>query len=221
MSVELAKTWVERMFCSAGARREASQLLNKAAAEGSQATLVAGSDVMANDKACMARWTGSELVVVELSARQQANMALTPTTMFMGLEPRPLVWELPPEPLVTLHDAQFDPGEPHDCRQPLSGICRFTFDASKRMPADSCALQAQYVHPHLPQTTSYSNPKRTFDSLEAELRFSFRPLFSAPRPVILHGTLFIYFQLFTARDWRTNAGAKCVSNVTVAAVELA
>ncbi len=221
MSIEIAKAWSNRSLCSAGARRDVAQFLDQAAAVGGQATLLVTSEVMTGDKGCLARWTGDELVVVELSASQELSLGLPPRSVSKLLEPRPLRTHLPPERLVTLGDVRIDGEAPYDGRQPLTGICSVTFEAGASQAAGDCALQVQYVHGGLHrQITGYWYPSAPLQSWQRELRFTFSPLISSRNPLALRGTLFLFFQLFSARDWRTQAGCKSVSNVAVAAVNM-
>lgn len=52
------------------------------------------------------------------------------------------------------------------------------------------------------------------------LQFQFSPLLSNQNPHICHGTLVVFFQLFTADDWSKPAGCRRISNVADTIIRL-
>jgi hypothetical protein len=221
MPSDLAKVWASRMLRSPGARRDIEQLFDEAAAIGAQATLIAAPELMTNGKGCMVRWTGNDLVVVELSAAQQRSLGVVPAGLWKTYEPRPMKTSFSSVQLVTVGDVRIDNAERHDGFQPLTGTCTCSFDGAQTEALRSFALEAQYVRP------DFARPIATLQFFDAplipphgELRFSYPPMFSPKNPVVVHGAVVLFLQLVTANDWRTQLGCQCISNSVAATINL-
>lgn len=221
MPTDIAKVWANRMLTSPGAIRDVEQLIDEAVAFDAQATLIVAPELMTNGKGCLVRWTGNELVVVELTAEQQRSLGVLPAGLSKILEPRPVNSLFPPVQSVTLADMQIDNAERHDGHQRLTGTCTCSFDDAQTYPLTSCALQVQYVRPDLAcQLTSYQHFNAPLIPPRCELRFSFSPIFSKFNPVVVHKTVVLFLQLLIAQDWRSLSGCRCVSNAAAATINL-
>jgi len=95
MSFELAEAWVKRTFPSGKVRHHVLKSFSEAQAEGAAETIVAAPELTKNRKCYVARWTGQELVILELTALQQERFELGPGVLFHQREPCSVREELP------------------------------------------------------------------------------------------------------------------------------
>ncbi|HEV7224278.1 MAG TPA: hypothetical protein VGN42_16335 [Pirellulales bacterium] len=209
------------MVANPGARRDLLKFFEAASFEGQQPTMLVGPELMKNGKGCLARWTGDELVIIELSAGQRASLGLGPNHLIHQVEPRPI----DPSPhmrAMTLDTPLVDAADSHDGYQRLTGACCYEFDAPDALPIGDCVLQVQYFRPDLaPRRIGYWHPPgNSLLPPHGEMRFYFSPLFSKDLPATVHGTLIVFLQLLTVADLHTMRGAKAASNVAAAVVNL-
>lgn len=226
MSIELAVAWAVRTLRFPQAVQDAVGMFEQAARDGHQATLLVSDQLTKDRKGWLARWTGSEVVVVELPPRHQAGLGLLPSAMCRHVEGRA---DLSPRPLIqrlTLSDVVIDDAELVQADRPLIGKCGISFDGASYETLDGCALRVEYFQPEVPrQITGYWHLNGPIGSGRAEHRFSLPPLItqksdSGKQPPVVSGSLVLFLQMVTADDWRNLAGLRPVSNTTAALVEL-
>jgi hypothetical protein len=217
MSLKLAQSWVVAAFRGLQSALDAMNLFEKADADGVDATLIAAPELMNNGKCCLAHWTGQELVVLELSPRQQQAFGIEPGTMVQELAPEPR--ELPPIRHVNLTDVRIDDRLEHDGRRPLTGVFTYEMNDPASGPAFRCALRMKYFHPRMMcRDTGYSHgnlaPPR------GELPFSFDPLASPHNPDPSQGPLVVFYQLVSAQNWTMLTTFQRISNVVGRVIEV-
>ena len=219
MSLKLVQTWVNAAFRGPLIAQHAMKLFDKAADDGVDATLIAAPELMNNGKCCLAHWTRHELVVLELTSRQQRAFGIKKGEMIHELalvqEPR----ELPPISRVNLLDVRIDHRLQHNACKPLTGA--FTFETIDRVsgPAFRYALRVKYFHPRTKcRITGYSHghlaPPR------GELPFSFDPLASVGKHEPAKGPFVLFFQLVSAQNWTTMTKCQRISNVAARMIEV-
>jgi hypothetical protein len=221
MSLSLGQTWVRKVIGPRRAREDALRLIEQAAAEKADATLIVGPGLSSNSKCYLARWDGWELAVLELGRVQQEDWNVDPHGLYQELHPAEMPLQEPvAEPLVSLAEARI--GAPtYDGWTPLSGTCRFAMDQSQLSGIRSGAVRVQYFRPDLPRpVTAMWYADTILVAPGGELRFRFPPLFSDKNPHHLRGALVVFLQLFTAENWATKSGCRKISNVTFTLVTL-
>ncbi len=221
MSIELAKAWVERTLSHQQPRRNVCRLLDQASAEGKQTTVLIDRGLTVNGKGWLLRWTGSEVAVLELTQRQQASLGVGSGTIVQHLQADAQRIELPPERRLTLSNAQPELAGDYDPRTPLTGKIMIACEDSVRRPIERCALQVEYFRPDLSvQVTGYWHIDLPILADRRELRFSFPPLTSEKKLLDVSGTVFLFLRMFTADEWTHLRGLQCISNITIAAVDV-
>lgn len=222
MSLSLAKTWVNTTVLQPAARTAALRLLDSAASQGVEGTLIVGPRLSTSGKCFLARWDGRELVVRELTSAQQRDWSVEPLGLFEQLEPPALPkYTFSSEPLVSLTVAHAENQGAHDGWKPLSGTCIAELETVPHQVIRNCALRAEYFRPDLPrQVTSMWYSNHDLNSARVTLHFQFSPLFSKNNPQTFRGTLVVLLQLFTADDWSKNAGCRRISNVADTVITL-
>jgi hypothetical protein len=194
------------------------KLFETAAADGVETTLIAAPELMNSGKCSLAHWTGHELIVLELSPRQQRAFEIEPCTMVQELEPQEQPRELPPVRHVDLSDVRIADCRKHDVRQPLTGVFTYQMKGPPRGPALRCALRVKYFHPHRRRrVTGYSHGK--VSPPRGELAFSFDPLVSTHNPDPWRGPLVLFFQLVAAQSWTVLTTSQRISNVLARVIE--
>jgi hypothetical protein len=222
MSLSLATTWVNATIRQPAPRADALRLLERAATEGVEGTLIVGPHLTISGKCFLARWDGRELVVRELTRAQQQDWSIKPQGLFQELR-QPALPQAPytTEPLVSLTIAQIENAGAHDGWTPLSGICVAEYAAAPYQVIRNCALRAEYFRPDLRRPiTSMWYSDRDLNATQSPLHFRLSPLFSKRNPQTCRGTLVVFFQLFAADDWSANAGCRRISNVVDSVVTL-
>lgn len=221
MSLSLAKTWVNATVGQSAARADSLRLLNDAAAEGLEATLIVGPRLTTNGKCFLGRWDGRELVVRELSAAQQQDWSIDPKGLFRQLEPVAVPHAtFSTERLISLAVSHVEEAEGHDGWTPLSGVC-VADHTSLHGVIRNCALRAEYFRPDLQrQVTQMWYADRELPFGQTMIHFHFPPLFSSKNLHTCRGTLVVYFQFFTAEDWTGLVGCRRISNVADAVITL-
>lgn len=226
MSIELVVAWAVRTLRFPQAVQDAVGMFEQAARDGHQATLLVSDQLTKDRKGWLARWTGNEVVVVELPPHHQAGLGLLPGVMCRHVEGRA---DLSPRPLIqrlTLSDVAVDDAKGVQADRPLVGSCSISFDGPPYEALDRCALRAEYFQPDLSgQVTGYWHLNGPIRSGRAEHRFSLPPLLtriteSRNQPPVVSGSLVLFLQMVTADDWRNLAGLRPVSNTTAALVEI-
>lgn len=221
MSLSLAKTWVSATVGQPAAQADALRLLDQAADEGVEATLIVGPRLTANGKCYLGRWDGRELVVLELTRGALREWNFNPQSLFQELHtPGTAMHNLTAEPLVGLADVQFDTSD-YDGWTPLSGKIGFEIDGPPHRAIENAALQAKYFRPDLRcAVTAMWYASVPVLSRGGELQFQFPPLFSDKNPSHVRGPLVVFVQMFTAENWVRRSGCRKVSNVTAAIITL-
>lgn len=221
MSLSLAKTWVNATVGQPTARADALRLLDQAAAEGVEATLIVGPRLTTNGKCFLGRWDGRELVVRELNGDQQQDWSIDPKGLFRQLEPVALPQAtFSTEPLVSLTVSQVEGADGHDGWTPLLGTCVAEHAAGHSVIRNG-ALRAEYFRPDLRrQVTQMWYADRDLHAVRTTLQFRFPPLFSHKNPHTCHGTLVVFLQLFTADQWSKPVGCRRISNVADTVITL-
>lgn len=226
MSIELAVAWAVRTLRFPQAVQDAVEMFEQAARDGHQATLLVSDQLAKDRKGWLARWTGSEVVVVELPPRHQAGLGLQPGAMCRHAERRA---DLSPRPLIqrlTLSDVVIDDAELVQADRPLIGSCGISFDGVPYEALDGCALRVEYFQPEVPrQITGYWHLNGPIRSGRAEYRFSLPALVTqnpsaGKQPPVVSGSLVLFLQMVSADDWRNLAGLRPLSNTTAALVEI-
>lgn len=221
MSLSLAKTWVNATLRQPAALADTLRLLDQAAAEGVEATLIVGPGLTTNGKCFLGRWDGRELVVRELNGVQQKEWSIEPKGLFRQLEPEALPQAtFSTEPLVSLTVSNVEQADGHDGWTPLSGTC-IAEHAEPHSVIRNAALRAEYFRPDLQrQVTQMWYADRDLPSGQSKLHFRFAPLFSSKNPQTCRGTLVVLFQLFTADQWAKPVDCRRISNVADAVITL-
>lgn len=191
------------------------RLLEQAAAQGVEGTLIVGPLLSTTCKCYLARWDGRELVVRQLTEMQQQDWSIDPKGLLKQLE-QP-TWpgiEIPTEYLVSLTVDHVNLDSGYDGATPLSGTCIVEFEGAAFHVISRCALRIAYFHPNLPrQVTAMWYADQNISTTRADLHFQFSPLFSPNNPQSFRGALVIYLQLFTADNWKERSGCRRISNV--------
>jgi len=226
MSIELAVAWAARTLRFPRAAEDAAGMFELAAREGNRATLLVSDQLTKDRKGWLARWTGNEVVVVELPPHHQAGLGLRPRVMCRHLEGRA---ELALHPLSrrwTLSDVVIDDVQRVQFDRPILGSCRISGDGARHETLDACALRVEYFQPELQgQVTGYWHVDGPLSPDCREYRFSLPPLDSQQpdsrkRLPVVKGSLVLFLQLVTADDWRNLAGLRAISNTTAVVVEM-
>lgn len=224
MSLEVAKTWANRVLRPPAAADDAVGMFEQAVELGVQATLLAAAELTANGKPCLARWTGTELVVLYLNAPQAENFRIRPGTLLRTIEAHTSGVETVGDPLLALCDVRLDGPDPHDGVQPLKGRYRLTSDDSNAsyILSESAALRSHFFHPDMRGgITCYSYIEASLLPPDCELTFSFDPLFRPQAPPPPRGTWVLFLQLVRPHVWgRPNEGCTAASNVAAAIVDI-
>ena len=221
MSLSLAKSWVNATVGVPAARDDALRFLDQAAAEGCEATLIAGPKLVKNGKCFLGRWDGRELVVRELSKTQQQDWSIGHRSLFRQLERVGLPHaKFSSEPLVSLTVSHVERADEHDGWTPLLGTCVVENTAAHSV-IRNVALRAEYFRPDLDrQVTHMWYAEADLHSDRTTLQFQFSPLLCDNNPHICHGTLVVYVQLFTADDWSKPIDCRRISNVADTIIRL-
>lgn len=220
MSLDTAITWARYALRSPAAQQDVVRLFERAAADGVEATVIAAPELTVRTKGYLARWTGTELMVLEISAGQQQSLGVRPSALFQQLEPKISIPEIPAKPWVTVSDITLKSGDVQDCYLPLAGSCKYAVDDGEDRLLCQCAFRANYFRPDLPRTiTAFSFVDAAPLSRQAELGFRFIPITSSAQPVRIRGTVVVFIQLCTASDWARQRDCQRISNVTATAVE--
>ncbi len=221
MSLEAAISWINQTVGNTAAKREAVSLLEQANATSRHATLIVAPELTRNRRSYLARWAGSEFVIVELTAEQQAGLGVVPKGLLRELHYPTKDCELRNANRLTLNDVKVESGERHDRRQPLTGTCRYEFDSNRMPPIARTALRVQYFHPQLARTlTGYSHSDRTLSPPGGEFHFSFAPLAVEAICDVGDGWIVLFLQLLTASNWGNMTGVQPMSNITAKLIEL-
>jgi hypothetical protein len=219
MSLKLAQTWIVAAFRDLHSALDAMKLFDNAATEGVDATLIVAPELTNNGKCSLAHWTGQELVVLELSPRQQRAFGIEPGTMVQDLallqEPR----ELPPIRHVNLSDVQIDNRLEHDGRKPLTGVFAYETNEAASGPALRCALRVKYFHPRM-MCAGIGYSHGNLVPPRGELPFSFDPLVSAHNHDPSRGPLVVFFQLVSAQSWTVLTTFQRISNIAARVIEV-
>lgn len=213
MSIELAVAWVSRTLRIQQAADDAVHLFEQAARDDKRATILVSGQLSKDGKGWFARWTGSEVVVAELTQRQQAGLGLKPGVMSQHLERAvdPSVPSLRHD--LTLADVRFD-AERGRVDQPLVGGCSVSFNGPRFDELATCALRAEYFQPDFSrQVTGYWHFNEPIRPGRREHRFSLPP------PEV-GGLTVLFLQIVTAHDWRKLDGLRALSNTAAVVVEI-
>ncbi|HEX7379439.1 MAG TPA: hypothetical protein VF278_20115 [Pirellulales bacterium] len=225
MSLDIARTWAEKALYPAAACDDAVGLFEQAAHLGVQATLLAAPELTASGKPCLVRWTGAELVVLHLDARQAECFQIRPQTMKRTVETLTPSEELPHHRPLALGNVRLDGADPHDGSQPLEGRYELASDdaaASAIVLAESSALRCQFFHPCLSGAiTCYSYLLGTVLPPQCGLTFSFGPVYRDQGPSRPSGAWAMFLQLIELRvRGRPNEGFTVASNIAATIVNL-
>ncbi len=221
MSLEAATAWINQTVGNAAAQNEAVSLLEQANASSRHATLIVAPELTRNRRAYLARWAGSEFVVVELSTAQQAGLGVVPKGLLRELHYPAKDCELRGESWITLCDVRINSDDCHDRRQPLTGTCRYEFDSKHAAPIARTALRVQYYHPQLVRSlTDFSHSDWKLTPPGGEFQFSFPPLAVEAISDVQKGWIVLFLQLLTASNWRNQTGIHPISNLTAKLIEL-
>ncbi|HQU45074.1 MAG: hypothetical protein B7Z73_14025 [Planctomycetia bacterium 21-64-5] len=222
MSLEIAKIWARSAFRHPDACNDAEGLFLQAAELGVQATLTAARELTTNGQPCLARWTGAELVVLQLSPSQAESFRIRTGTLLRQIEANTPASEPAGECQLTLCDVRFDDPDPHDGRQPIKGRYRLISDDAGYIQAESAALRSYFFRPDLNGgITGYSYVESSLLPPECELTFSFNPLFLPHAPLPPQGMWVLFLQLVRAHVWgRPSEGCTALSNIAGVVVDL-
>jgi len=218
MTLSLVRKWVESTVRHPNARARALSIVEQAAHQRVDATLVVGRELTRNHRCYLARWDGVELVVLELTQPQQRCWKIAPGGLVVEVGSPSMsgpVEEV--ESCVSLAIGAIDPAS---ADWPLTGTFRFEMEGPLHTVIENSALRARYFRPDLPfrvATTCYLR-----DALRppgGEMRFRFDPIGEHLQPP-LAGPLAVFLQLLTAEDWAAQRRERKVSNVASALVDL-
>ena len=222
MSLTLVETWVTGMLRHPRAALDVMNLFDESAAQGVEATLIVAQELTKTGKSYLARWTGEELVVLELSPSQQLGFGVVPGGLSHVMAARHAPPTLPGVRRVTLSGIKIDDANRYDGHRRLAGKAAFEMDDAASAAVFGCALRVQYFRPNMPrQITGFSHTNGPLVPPRGELKFAFDPLFGKDNPDQVQGPMVLFFQLMTARDW-TNPldGCQRISNVAASVVEI-
>ena len=218
MSLELAELWASTNLREGGARDDIRRCFRRAAAGNAEATLLVAPELTLSERGYFVRWTGRELVVVELSYQQQENFGLGPGVVIRHLEPRV---DDPAESaamLATLGNLRLDQENWLDPDERLSGTCSVRLDPTARIPVEPCAFRARYFHPRMKgRVTTYSYLDYPLMA-DGDLRFAF-PAARSEHNLIHWKSLVVFLQLVRSNGRDIEAGLPCLSNVLTAVVD--
>jgi len=201
---------------------DVEDLFNKAEAQGVDATIIAAPELTTNGRGCVARWTGDEMIVLELSPKQLSGFGIQPGMLVREISSPGPGWELPHAYRVSLSDIKIDRADQIDAHSPLTGQCIYEYDDPADEFISASGLQIRYFRPDLNrQVPEYWYPiDSPFVPLKGTFQFSYPPLFSDTDTKSLKGTMVVFFQLLTGRDWHSVKGCRRVSNIAASVVEL-
>lgn len=220
MSLTLIQTWVSGTFRLLEAALDVMKFFDEAAAQGVEATLIVARELTNSGKSYLARWTGKEMVVLELSPAQQRGFGVLPNGLYKELGTRNSLTELPAVHQVTLSDVRFDESGRYDGQKSLRGTAAYAMDEPASRAIVRCALRVQYFRPDMRrQVTGYWHSNTPLVAPSGELRFSFDPFFNKHNPNLLRGPIVLFFQLMTAQNWTSLAGCQQISNVAARVIE--
>jgi len=213
MSIELAVAWASRTLRIQQAADDAAHMFEQAARDDKRATILVSGQLSKDGKGWLARWTGSEVVVAELTQRQQAGLGLKPGAMSQHLE-RVIDSSAPSlRHDLTLADVTFDAGRVQ-ADQPLVGGCSVSFNGPRYDQLAACALRAEYFKPDFSrQVTGYWHFNEPIRPGRRDHRFSLPP------PEV-GGFVVLFLQMVTARDWRKLDGLHALSNTATVVVDI-
>lgn len=222
MSLSLARVWVTSTIRQPQAKSEALRLLDQAAKENVDATLIVGAELSTTGRCYLGRWDGRELTVIELAEEQQRDWKINRLGLFSQLEPaRDDVGARSDEPPVSLSILSVDGAGDHDGWQPLSGSCLAELDQVPLHPIGNCALRAEYFRPDLARSvTCYWYLNSDLASRRTELKFRLPPLFTENNAQCGRGPLAVFLQLVSAENWEARTECRRFSNVAAVIVTL-
>ena len=221
MSRKLASEWLCSNIRFLQAALHAEDLFDEAEANGVDATIIAAPELTENGRCCLARWMRDEMMVLHLSPEHQRSLGVQPGSLYRELGPPGPRCALPNANCLSLSRIKIDRADRYDGRSSMSGHCNFEFDDPASKPISSCALQVQYFRPDLPrQVTGYWYPNSPLVPPKGTLHFSYDPLFSETNPGNITGTMVVFLQLLTGRDWTSLKGCQRVSNIAASVIEL-
>jgi len=213
--------WCQSMVPNADVRRDIADLFEKAAAQKVEATALIGSDLTERGKGYLVRWTGHELVVMELTRGQQKGMNLPANGLLRQLEPQSPGSELPSLEVLSLTEIRLESPDVYDGAEPLNGNCQFRFDEDQFGIMHPCSLRVRYFKPDIDRTiTAFWHAEGPLAHPGGRLAFTFTPLFTPNCGPFVPGPLALFFQLLLCRDQRTMDECQPISNVAAAMVEL-
>lgn len=221
MPINAAIAWINQTVGNEAARQGAASLLEQANASSRHATLIVAPELTRSRRSYLARWAGSEFVVVELTAAQQAGLGVVPEGLLRELHYPSNDCELRGENWLTLSDVQIKSGEQHDRRHPLRGTCQFEFDSNQTSGIANTALRVQYFHPQLVRPlTNFSHQDGKLTPSGGDFQFSFPPLAVETICDVQAGWIVLFLQLLTASNWIKRTGIRPISNIMAKLIEL-
>lgn len=221
MSFELACAWVKKLIRHPPPRKEALNLLQRAFAEQQDATLIVGSNLTTNGKCYLSRWTGFELLAIELSDHHQSSMAIERGTLFCQLAGHRDAQELPPEQYISVTDFWIRDIHSTDATRSVSGQYQYSFDDPTFNGISSGALCVEYFRPDLRRRIlQYHYHEGPIIAPRDTLKFQFGLLNKLSCHENLQGTVVLFLQMFRADNWTTRKGVQAISNVASKFIEI-
>jgi hypothetical protein len=221
MSLETAISWIGQTIGNPVAQNDAASLLEQATASSRHATLLVAPELTKNHRSYLARWTGCEFIVVELSKSQQAGLGVVPKGLMRDLHGPARDCELQGKSWISLQDLQITSSHCLDKRQSLTGTCRYEFDGDHNSAIPGVAFRVQYFHPIFScNLIGFFHVDRSLAPPGGQLHFSFPPLAAGAVHNVGSGWIVLYFQLLVAAKWQTQTGVQPISNITARLIEL-
>jgi hypothetical protein len=142
----LLKVWLESALKFPPALKDALRFFEDSAGVAQEHSILVSSDITKAKHGYIARWTGSELLVLPLSKIQQRDFGLRGYEMKTVRHQLPAYGAVTHKPLVGLSEFQFQLIE-HHAQNALNGTVQLTFDNSTTSPLSTCALGVEYYSP--------------------------------------------------------------------------
>ena len=212
MSLSIARSWVRKAIRPDAVQKQALALLDRAHAEGVEATMIVGKNVATSRRCYVARCTRREVIVLELPESLQATFQVIPNGLFQHLPT--LTTECAPcEPWVEIREAHIEPVPGDDPKVEWSGTCNYEIRTGDERVLNRCALCAEYFRPDMRRDIkAWWYFDQIYVKPSGQLSFRFPRFESFGNSVGVVGPTILFLQLFTAANWARKQGVQKISN---------
>lgn len=214
----LLKVWLESALKFPPALKDALRFFEDSAGVAQEHSILVSSDITKAKHGYLARWTGSELLVLPLNKIQQRDFGLQGYKMKTERHHLPFYGAVPHQPMVGLSEFQFTAAE-HQPQNPLTGTVQLTFDDASTPPLSTSALRMEYYSPVL-QHSLFQHIYPPGSVQPGKLAFRFPPLAQTLPNPYPWTTVAVYCRLLVAENYQTYAGAQSIGNLVGGLVKL-